>query len=111
SDDLGGDFGEKTTVSGPAFGMAADPAAVASAPLPEQKTAILSDQALAPKTLPSLGPGELPAQPTVILGDGSGPKAPGDPVGPLRVGPEAPTLLGAMAPILPQGVRPAPRPT
>ncbi len=104
NDDLGGDFDEKTTVSGMSFGAREE--ALPRAPLPEQKTAILSDQStLAPRpangTHPSLG-AELPAQPTVILGESSGPKAP---AGPLRSGPEAKTMMAGEAPVLPVGMR------
>jgi hypothetical protein len=92
------EFGEKTTVN-EGFGFLggnAHPAAAPAAPLPEQKTAILSDaQAQQAPRIAVTAPmasahGELPAQPTVILGDSGAPP----PLGaPLRSGPEAKTLL------------------
>ncbi|MFI5289569.1 MAG: PEGA domain-containing protein, partial [Polyangia bacterium] len=99
--DDGGDFGEKTTVSSPAFGGVASPQAAA---LPEQKTQILSDQAgisvpaaVNGRSGASVHADELPAQSTVILEGGMAAVQ----VGPLRAGPQAATLMAQPAPILP----------
>jgi serine/threonine protein kinase len=102
------EFGEKTTVS-ESHGFEA-PVAMLAQPLPEQKTAILSDaqaQQVPRASSPAGGSnGELPAQPTVILGDSG---APPPVVAPLRSGPEAKTLLPGdlMAPVV---VSPTPTP-
>ena len=97
---------EKTTVSEPGA-FAAMAAAVGGAPLPEQKTAILADNATAHvatrRPLNGSHPteaGELPAQPTVILGDSSG-VVPPEHAAVLRSGPQSSTLMAQPAPVLP----------
>ncbi len=108
-DDDGG-FGEKTTVTAPSFGEVLGHAMLppALAPLAEQSTAILDSalHAVPAKTsgvmqsVGAAGPGDLRAESTVILQDGSGSGPKGPPVVVAKVAPEAKTLLGGPAPVI-----------
>lgn len=108
-------LGEKTTITDGHFGGGepARPPAPAATPLPEQKTAILSDAQAAqaprlgppPLSLPPPPNGELPAQPTVILGDAVAPPPLAASSG-VRSSPEAKTLMPGDFPSAPVALAP-----
>jgi serine/threonine protein kinase len=91
SDDSGAFSGEKTTVSEPGF---LDETSQPGGALGGQSTRILADRSLAQEA-PAAAADALGPQPTVVLGEGTGARAM------PKVGPQASTMLGMEAPVLP----------